>query len=116
MAVGLLDVNDVTPLAGVWIEISSYFGSIICDFVTPLAGVWIEITYDKAVQQMNQSLPSRECGLKYGAAQRRSATDHVTPLAGVWIEIITFGEAFDNYIVTPLAGVWIEIEILSITI
>ena len=33
----------VTPLAGVWIEISKLETLTIYGFVTPLAGVWIEI-------------------------------------------------------------------------
>ena len=35
----------VTPLAGVWIEISEDFENAIAGVVTPLAGVWIEIIY-----------------------------------------------------------------------
>ena len=59
----------VTPLAGVWIEISC--SPQICrnDSVTPLAGVWIE---------MNQSKDTLDMKL-------------VTPLAGVWIEIEKYG-------------------------
>ena len=57
---------DVTPLAGVWIEI---FVIRIRDHphvVTPLAGVWIEIARKR----------------------RNRGTCNVTPLAGVWIEIL----------------------------
>ena len=35
--------EGVTPLAGVWIEISMYVGEPGAYLVTPLAGVWIEI-------------------------------------------------------------------------
>ena len=34
---------DVTPLAGVWIEIAITVSSARLHRVTPLAGVWIEI-------------------------------------------------------------------------
>ena len=33
----------VTPLAGVWIEISACSADILRPSVTPLAGVWIEM-------------------------------------------------------------------------
>ena len=35
---------EVTPLAGVWIEIQNAKAGGIKGDVTPLAGVWIEIT------------------------------------------------------------------------
>ena len=35
----------VTPLAGVWIEISSAGHDDLPLFVTPLAGVWIEMAF-----------------------------------------------------------------------
>ena len=57
--------QGVTPLAGVWIEISLLKRAIFVLLVTPLAGVWIEIVY---------------LGGDYGPSK-------VTPLAGVWIEI-----------------------------
>ena len=55
----------VTPLVGVWIEISEHLtvGRTRC--VTPLVGVWIEIS---------SKVPGATGGL-------------VTPLVGVWIEI-----------------------------
>ena len=56
--------------------------------VTPLAGVWIEITgYDENAEK-GESLPSRECGLKYMMDDGMDEYDMVTPLAGVWIEIL----------------------------
>jgi len=82
------DTTDVTPFAGVWIEISNAFGGYELIFVTPFAGVWIEI---KGVQSDTLvgmlSLPLRECGLKFGELAVRAMTDPVTPFAGVWIEI-----------------------------
>ena len=55
----------VTPLAGVWIEISQRVELLRNSIVTPLAGVWIEIE----LSELSVSSLS------------------VTPLAGVWIEI-----------------------------
>ena len=55
----------VTPLAGVWIEISTPFTCWYTGAVTPLAGVWIEILILEVLSTMLD----------------------VTPLAGVWIEI-----------------------------
>ena len=55
----------VTPLAGVWIEISIRSGKRSNLSVTPLAGVWIEIIH---ISWISADVP-------------------VTPLAGVWIEM-----------------------------
>ena len=57
--------RQVTPLAGVWIEIMVSAAFLAWVVVTPLAGVWIEIT---------TSVYCDDCTT-------------VTPLAGVWIEI-----------------------------
>ena len=68
--------------------------------VTPLAGVWIEI-YEKPkiLCRRSASLPLRECGLKYISVNYGESFEMVTPLAGVWIEIL--GEK--NYIVTTMS-------------
>ncbi len=64
--VGFLDLSEqVTPFAGVWIEMSNAFLQSMFTVVTPFAGVWIEI----------------QIFLKQSPAVR------VTPFAGVWIEI-----------------------------
>ena len=54
----------VTPYAGVWIEIlpNHQFLQLFC--VTPYAGVWIEIQCVQQPLGNDQSLPTRECGLK----------------------------------------------------
>ena len=41
--IGLKPVGQVTPFAGVWIEIKAFRGNWIAGRVTPFAGVWIEI-------------------------------------------------------------------------
>ena len=58
-------MENVTPLAGVWIEMIHTQNAKEINYVTPLAGVWIEILLKKDM------CSGRE----------------VTPLAGVWIEI-----------------------------
>ena len=99
--------------------------------VTPLAGVWIEITSHYTIIGGDWSLPLRECGLKLVSAHMGARTGGhspcgsvdwnepevqkvlqkwVTPLAGVWIEITDTSAGSWQNIVTPLAGVWIEIE------
>ncbi len=81
--------SNVTPLAGVWIEIDNQTGSRAADHVTPLAGVWIEIaSITVALSGANVSLPSRECGLKFVLDISELQPAAVTPLAGVWIEIV----------------------------
>ena len=55
--------GEVTPLAGVWIEIAFTMRESDSRKVTPLAGVWIEITYIIL-----------HCTYRI-----------VTPLAGVWV-------------------------------
>ncbi len=55
--------------------------------VTPLAGVWIEITKKTQRRSFGRSLPLRECGLKSEGKERDAQGRFVTPLAGVWIEI-----------------------------
>ena len=55
---------NVTPLAGVWIEIYNFCYKYFEINVTPLAGVWIEILLQKWGNKLFKSLPLRECGLK----------------------------------------------------
>ena len=90
----------------------------------------IYILAPQLVQDRQQSLPSRECGLKCQDFLLHTKMEWVTPLAGVWIEIIHSNSNTSNPAslpsrecglkffsagtnkqpnqVTPLAGVWIE--------
>ena len=79
--------------------------------VTPFAGVWIEINLVTSERKNTESLPSRECGLKWTLSPVDKALVSVTPFAGVWIEI--FAKVFRLFLglVTPFAGVWIEIKL-----
>ena len=70
-----------------WIEILLYHTQSKHHNVTPLAGVWIEITYNKVNYDIDWSLPLRECGLKFAYDKADIERVKVTPLAGVWIEI-----------------------------
>ena len=73
---------NVTPLAGVWIEIQyDEAGKQNETFVTPLAGVWIEIiTKTETGYQIVTSLPLRECGLKYRRNHNRQQWTMSLPL------------------------------------
>ena len=71
--------------------------------------MWIEILDITCQFLGNESLPVRECGLKYLRITVRNPHHGVTPCAGVWIEIGTFTNAQTAQNVTPCAGVWIEI-------
>ena len=98
--------------------------------VTPFVGVWIEIVDDRTGDQITQSLPSWECGLKYQpylyrsirnvslpswecglkyqTGNRRYFDSIVTPFVGVWIEIARLLLLQKVQTVTPFVGVWIE--------
>ena len=56
--------------------------------VTPFAGVWIEICLFALLLYAGKwSLPLRECGLKYPVFTPQDQVLPVTPFVGVWIEI-----------------------------
>ena len=55
------------------------------------------------------SLPSWECGLKFGKEVHYTIADTVTPFVGVWIEIDLWESSVSPMQVTPFVGVWIEI-------
>ena len=103
----------VTPLVGVWIEMSALFAQETALSVTPLVGVWIEISLLILLTRISQSLPSWECGLKLPLDPAVSLRSQVTPLVGVWIEINIPVLAAVGIFVTPLVGVWIEIPTLG---
>ena len=80
---------EVTPHAGVWIEIAHMENKTVKTFVTPHAGVWIEIIPAYQLYQEIKSLPMRECGLKSLLVYRIIMIVVVTPHAGVWIEMLS---------------------------
>ena len=102
--------HDVTPCAGVWIEITTLPVNCPVSKCHSLCG---SVDWNGRSQRIFprfwQSLPVRECGLKYfqqGAVKQQVA---VTPCAGVWIEIFLQNRLRPAICVTPCAGVWIEI-------
>ena len=62
--------------------------------------VWIEILNVFARTLNFESLPTRECGLKYLSRLRKCNVVCVTPYAGVWIEMMCTGA--ENLIRTSL--------------
>ena len=102
-------LSMVTPYAGVWIEILTVTKKNVNIYVTPYAGVWIEILGMKVYDSLRQSLPTRECGLKFIKTSNSRRNILVTPYAGVWIEIQFIIRYTISNDVTPYAGVWIEI-------
>ena len=62
------------------------------------------------IQHPEQSLPSRERGLKFPFPFGLAIVRAVAPLAGAWIEILLREEPQKFVDVAPLAGAWIEIE------
>ena len=59
-----LSATQVTPFAGVWIEMKKSLPIPPAISVTPFAGVWIEIAMAICLLCLSWSLPLRECGLK----------------------------------------------------
>ena len=105
------DFDEVAPLAGAWIEIAVRNRSDIANIVAPLAGAWIEMNLERLEKcSVQQSLPSRERGLKYLPLQRSVSPSLVAPLAGAWIEISILSMLHQHNTVAPLAGAWIEIS------
>ena len=58
------------------------------DRVAPYAGAWIEIFDDYNDVTEEESLPTRERGLKSCHCSVRLDLDSVAPYAGAWIEIL----------------------------
>ena len=77
-------------------------------WVTPHAGVWIETESNRPKDNINVSLPMRECGLKQQSTCPNPKPKWVTPHAGVWIETPPLWSPLWSPLVTPHAGVWIE--------
>ena len=64
---------------------------------------------------MEESLPSRERGLKYCNSGGVKSLSDVAPFAGAWIEICSFEpQTFRSSYVAPFAGAWIEISVFCI--
>ena len=57
-----------------------------------------------------ESLPSRERGLKYKASKGEGSYPIVAPFVGAWIEINQWFECIHLMEVAPFTGAWIEIH------
>ncbi len=78
----------VTPFVGVWIEIIFAYAIANAPAVTPFVGVWIEIVRNTQKHpNVDKSLPSWECGVKWKLGNRHLKSSEVTPFVGVWIEM-----------------------------
>jgi len=77
--------------------------------VTPHAGVWIEIRRGGRTWDRQTSHPTRVCGLKFlpHPGDVRLPRSHPTRVCGLKSRLA--GEALPLPVVTPHAGVWIEI-------
>jgi len=120
----------VAPPAGAWIEIGSRSALGPESWVAPPAGAWIEICCFAHLCGLDESLPLRERGLKFGLPigqqvrhlslplrerglksrwGRAQPAPSVAPPAGAWIEIPAVARPEANRSVAPPAGAWIEI-------
>ena len=64
----------------------------------------------KIETNLDLSLPSWECGLKFAEQYLKGYENVVAPFVGVWIEITSDNTNEDQATnVAPFVGVWIEI-------
>ena len=78
--------------------------------VTPLAGVWIEMCIVGTVTLLMMSLPLRECGLKSRLVPSSVVPELSLPLRECGLKLCVDQVEAGQAAVTPLAGVWIEIQ------
>ena len=72
--------------------------------------MWIEIRELYGEEENKESLPSRECGLKYTSLFLCSSFKRSLPSRECGLKFLAYyGVQADN-IVTPFAGVWIEMQ------
>ena len=83
-----VEVSNVAPLVGAWIEIKVPDAKRPAFEVAPLVGAWIEINEDIVETSEKKSLPLWERGLKLLRVCLAIERDRVAPLVGAWIEIL----------------------------
>ena len=120
---------------GVWIEIAEAAQYAIDNMVTPLVGVWIEMSelkidenkvtslplwecglkwlYQAYVVPLLPSLPLWECGLKFKHPPWICNPLWSLPLWECGLKSLIAPSSKLTFLVTPLVGVWIEISIKS---
>ena len=79
---------NVTPYAGVWIEILYLKDNAYTEYASlPTRECGLKFICFPCTCQRQKSLPTRECGLKFCYLHHFPNRFWVTPYAGVWIEI-----------------------------
>ena len=100
----------VTSFAEVWIEIVGVWLMVSVFGVTSFAEVWIEIILRTWRENMNESLPSRKCGLKYNTSINARNSLESLPSRKCGLKWSTgIHDCIQNH-VTSFAEVWIEIR------
>ena len=83
--------NCVAPLAGAWIEMPDAVAMELEDESLPSRERGLKFKHRLMTTAPIGSLPSRERGLKYAWSSTNHAKYDVAPLAGAWIEIDSAG-------------------------
>ena len=86
----VLDVHDVAPHWGAWIEIRHNRGKPPHWLVAPHWGAWIEIPQSSMYAALSRSHPTGVRGLKFVGVEAHVRSGHVAPHWGAWIEISVF--------------------------
>jgi len=106
MEAASMNVIDVAPHAGAWIETRSPAPEERQRAVAPHAGAWIETTPLSNVPTRNVSPPMRGRGLKHNLMAAAYALVLVAPHAGAWIETTSLASCFvRKYCRPPCGGV-----------
>ena len=83
-----------------WIEIFAFSQSEPCPESLPLRECGLKFLSSNNLRLRRKSLPLRECGLKLENRTMKNPAIFVTPLAGVWIEIVSGGNSGSMYILS----------------
>ena len=101
---------SVTPLAGVWIEMSIVSPLYMADITSlPLRECGLKLLRKTKSKCRSTSLPLRECGLKYWIPLLLLMGYQSLPLRECGLKSHLTHLIYKLVNVTPLAGVWIEI-------
>ena len=106
-----VETGGVTPLAGVWIEISGIRANSASPSVTPLAGVWIEIYEFFVSFRIVPSLPLRECGLKSDVIVKVSFSSLSLPLRECGLKYAEITSAAFSAVSLPLRECGLKLRI-----
>ena len=81
-----LQIYDVTPYMGVWIETTLKAILIRMERVTPYMGVWIETQLVENYERVGRVTPYMGVWIETNQLYIDGAPDYVIPYMGVWIE------------------------------